>query len=125
MEPSVAMSLADIASEHLFSYGTLQLEQVQLDTFGRRLSGKRDALEGYRLTTIEVRDQDFISKSGSAQQRNLEYTGLASDTVEGRAIELTKKELEAADAYEPAEYKRKLVQLKSGINAWVYLSNSE
>ena len=41
------------------------------------------------------------------------------------ALELTREELEQADTYEPAEYKRKLVQLKSGLSAWVYLTNSE
>lgn len=33
--------------EKLFSYGTLQLEQVQLDTFGRLLEGQADTLQGY------------------------------------------------------------------------------
>jgi hypothetical protein len=38
--------------EYLFSYGTLQDEAVQLATFGRRLSGEPEVLEGFR---IEVR----------------------------------------------------------------------
>ena len=38
-----------MSSEELFTYGTLQLEEVQLATFGRVLEGRPDALVGYRL----------------------------------------------------------------------------
>ena len=116
------MSLAEKASEHLFAYGTLQTEAVQLATFGRRLEGKPDALVGYSLTMIQVQDQDFVATSGTAQHRNLQFTGSASDFVEGTVFTVTKQELEQADAYEPAEYKRVLVQLRSGTNAWLYLN---
>lgn len=109
-------------TEHLFAYGTLQTEAVQLATFGRRLEGQRDALVGYRLAMIQIEDQEFVATSGSAQHRNLQFTGLASDFIEGTVFTLTKKELEQSDAYEPAEYKRVIVQLKSGTNAWVYVS---
>lgn len=107
-------------TENLFSYGTLQTEAVQLSIFGRRLETKQDAIVGYRLITIQVQDQDFVAHSGAAQ-RNLQYTGAASDIVEGSVLTVTKQELEQTDAYEPAEYKRIKVQLKSGTGAWVYL----
>jgi gamma-glutamylcyclotransferase (GGCT)/AIG2-like uncharacterized protein YtfP len=110
------------ATENLFTYGTLRDEAVQLATFGRRLEGKPDTLVAYSLKTIEIQDQDFIIKSGTANHRNLQHTGLASDFVEGIVFSVTKEELEQADAYEPAGYKRVLVQLKSGIDAWVYLN---
>lgn len=112
------------ATENLFSYGTLQKEDVQLTTFGRRLEGQPDTLVGYRLTMIQIEDQAFVAAYG-ANQRNLQFTGLASDFVEGAVLKLTKKELEQADAYEPAEYKRVRVELKSGTNAWVYVSNRQ
>ena len=35
-------------TEFLFSYGTLQLEAVQMANFGRLLTGQRDVLEGFR-----------------------------------------------------------------------------
>jgi hypothetical protein len=108
-------------TERLFSYGTLQIEAVQLSLFGRRLEGKPDALVGYCLVTIEVQDQSFVAHSG-AVQRNLLYTGNTADVVEGSVFTLTQKELERADAYEPAEYSRINVQLRSGSDAWVYLS---
>jgi len=33
----------------LFSYGTLQLENVQLENYGRTLRGERDRLIGYKI----------------------------------------------------------------------------
>jgi len=35
--------------EQLFSYGTLQNVEVQLETFGRELTGSKDHLLGYQL----------------------------------------------------------------------------
>src|ERR1043165_1335019 len=94
-------------TESLFAYGTLQLEEVQLATFGHKLEGRRDALVGYRLVTRE--------------HRNLQFTGTASDRVEGIVFALTAKELEQSDAYEPEGYERERLQLASGATAWVYL----
>ena len=109
-------------TENLFAYGTLRTESVQLDTFGRRLEGKPDTLVGYRLTMIQIEDQDFVVLSGSADHRNLQFTGITSDLVEGTVFRVTKKELEQADAYEPAGYKRVPVELRSGTKAWVYMN---
>jgi gamma-glutamyl AIG2-like cyclotransferase len=109
-------------TESLFSYGTLRLEDVQLATFGRRLEGRPDVLIGYRLVQITIEDKDFVAKSGTAEHRNLQFTGNASDFVEGTVYSVTMEELEKSDAYEPEGYERVLVQLKSGSNAWIYLN---
>ena len=106
--------------ERLFSYGTLQTESVQLSTFGRKLDGSPDALVGYRLRMIMIADQDFVATSGAEYHRNLEFTGSASDLVEGTVFSVTQQELEQADAYEPDGYKRVQVKLQSGTEAWVY-----
>lgn len=108
-------------SELLFSYGTLQNESVQLATFGRRLKGTREALRGYRLHIVRINDQQFVATSGTADHRNLEFTANPSDIVEGTVFTVTHAELQHADAYEPDGYTRELVQLTSGLNAWVYL----
>ena len=108
-------------NENLFTYGTLQLEEVQLATFGRKLEGRPDVLIGYRLVKITIEDKDFVAKSGTAEHRNLQLTGNASDFVEGTVFNVTIEELERSDAYEPEGYERVLVQLKSGTNAWIYL----
>src|SRR5262245_10871752 len=116
------MSCEEKETENLFSYGTLQTEAVQLATFGRRLEGEPDVLIGYSLTMVRIEDQNFAALSGTAYHRNIQFTGVASDIVEGAVFTVTRKELEHADAYEPADYKRTFVQLKSGINAWVYVN---
>jgi len=108
--------------ELLFAYGTLQQEQVQLDTFRRTLNGTADALVGYRLRIIRIDDHDFVVTSGTADHRNLEFTGNTEDVVAGTVFTVTHAELEEADSYEPADYARQLVQLRSGLNAWVYLT---
>lgn len=111
-----------MSSEELFTYGTLQLEEVQLATFGRVLEGRPDALPGYQLVAITIKDEAFVIQSGSAQHHNLQFTGNSSDLVEGKVFIVTKDELEQSDAYEPEGYGRVKVQLKSGANAWVYLN---
>jgi hypothetical protein len=112
-------------TENLFSYGTLQSEAVQLATFGRRLEGKPDCLIGYRVTLIPINNHNLMATTGGTHHRNVEFTGIATDVVEGSVFPVTKNELEQADAYERiANYKRVLVQLASGASAWVYLSAS-
>jgi len=112
-------------NENLFTYGTLQLEDVQLATFGRRLEGRPDVLIGYRLVKITIEDEDFVAKSGTAEHRNLQFIGNASDFVEGTVLSVTMEELEKSDTYEPEGYERVLVQLKSGTKAWVYLNRRQ
>ena len=106
--------------ERLFAYGTLQTPEVQLSTFGRKLDGKSDALVGYRLQMVRIDDREFVAASGTENHRNLEFTGDTSDVVAGTAFLVMTTELELADAYEPAGYQRRLVQLRSGLEAWVY-----
>jgi gamma-glutamylcyclotransferase (GGCT)/AIG2-like uncharacterized protein YtfP len=113
------------ATENLFTYGTLQKEDVQLATFGRTWKGKRDTLAGYRLRAIVIQDQDFVATSGTANHLNIQATGAPSDSVEGMVFKVTPKELEQADAYEPEGYGRVLVQLQSGISAWLYINKSQ
>lgn len=112
------------ATENLFSYGTLRQAEVQLATFGRRLEGQPDTLIGYVLKLIQIQDENFAAMNG-AHQRNLQFTGIDSDEVEGTVFKITKTELEHADRYEPAEYRRVRVKLGSGLEAWAYLSSDK
>jgi Gamma-glutamyl cyclotransferase, AIG2-like len=111
-------------TETLFSYGTLRQEDVQLAVFGRRLAFRPDALVGYALKVIQIQDRSFAAKNG-AHQRTLHFTGNASDLVEGVALTLTRQELEQADDYEPDDYERVRVQLRSGFDAWLYLQTGQ
>lgn len=108
--------------EHLFSYGTLQLEWVQLETFSRKLEGHADCLTGYKLAYIAIQDEEVIALSGTAEHPIITHTHNPADRIEGTVFELTATELQQADDYEVSGYKRIKVILESGTNAWVYVS---
>jgi len=105
----------------LFSYGTLQFERVQLDTFGRILVGKKDVLRNYTLSKIKITDPNVIKSSGTDMHPILEFSGKEQDIVEGTIFELTDKELLEADSYEVDDYKRDELTFASGQSAYVYL----
>ncbi len=105
----------------LFSYGTLQFEKVQMDTFGRILIGKKDILRNYTLSEIKITDPDVIKSSGTDMHPILEFTGKEQDCVEGTIFELTDEELLEADSYEVDDYKRDKLTFASGESAYVYL----
>ena len=106
--------------EKLFSYGTLQIENVQKETFGRVLSGVKDTLIGYVLSEIKIKDKGVIEKSGTDVHPILKATTNPLDKVEGTIFEITEKELQQADEYEVKEYTRIEAELKSGEKAWIY-----
>ena len=117
------MPAIDVATEYLFSYGTLQAEAVQLANFGRSLDGEPDALVGYALALIPLQGAAHLTHAGATHLRNARFTGNASDVVEGVRLAVTREELERADAYErTADYHRVRVRLRSGREAWIYTS---
>jgi len=92
-------------AENLFSYGTLQLESVQLNTFGRALEGYPDVLIGYRLTLKKIEAQAVVALSGMTHHQNMMYTGNESDSINGVVFKITRTELKKADKYEaPSGY---------------------
>lgn len=113
--------MVDGAGVWLFSYGTLQQEEVQLATFGRLLEGRADALPGYATSLLEIRDADVIATSGKTHHLMARPTGNATDEVPGAVFKITPAELAAADTYEVSDYKRVAVRLKSGLEAFVYV----
>jgi gamma-glutamylcyclotransferase (GGCT)/AIG2-like uncharacterized protein YtfP len=107
--------------ENLFSYGTLQQENVQLSTFKRKLEGQPDFITGYKLSLLEIKDLNVIATSGKTHHPIVEYTGNASDTVAGTVFKVSKAELLQADSYEVSDYKRVRALLKNGEETWVYV----
>lgn len=110
------------ATECLFSYGTLQLDAVQLATFGRLLAGQPDTLPGYRRELIRIDDPQVVATSGESHHPIIQPTGLMQDAVTGTVWRISAAELARADAYEVDDYRRVAVTLASGIHAWVYIS---
>ena len=111
------------ANEILFTYGTLRLPQVQLDTFGRTVDGEGDVLPGYTVDYVDIEDAHVITLSGQAVHPIVRHTGSPLDKVMGTALRITADELDAADEYEVELYHRERVRLASGAEAWVYVAH--
>ena len=107
--------------EKLFSYGTLQFKNVQLDTFGRILNGTKEKLLGYKTERLKITDDSVINSSHNDNHPIIRYTGNKIDLVEGLLFEITHDELLLADSYEVDDYKRVKVTFKSGRVGWVYV----
>ena len=115
------MAARQVYAELLFSYGTLQLEAVQMATFGRRLAGTPDALLGFELAPLKIEDAAVVAISGSAQHTMAQFTGRASDVISGTVFAVTPDEIRNADTYEVAAVKRVALVLRSGARAWAYV----
>lgn len=111
--------------QKLFSYGTLQQTQVQLDTFGRQLSGTKDSLPGYQVGEVKIEDPDVVRSSGKVYHPILRYTGNLDDRVEGTVFELTDAELVQADSYEVDAYQRQQATTSSAVQCWIYAAADE
>ena len=106
----------------LFSYGTLQEENVQLSTFGRRLQGQRDELPGFEQSLVPIKDSQVVATSGKTHHANVTFNGRSDSRVSGTVLEITDAELAAADEYEKlAAYIRIAATLASGKRAWLYV----
>ena len=106
----------------LFSYGTLQRDDVQQSTFGRLLDGHRDELPGFEPALVSIDDPQLAAAVGRTHHANVTFTGRQDSRVAGMVFEVTNAELAAADDYEQvAAYVRIGVTLASGREAWVYV----
>ena len=106
----------------LFSYGTLQLAEVQRATFGRLLDGTPDSLTGWREKQVKITDPEVLRRSGKAHHPVL----VPGDgpPISGSVFALTDAELAHADAYEVDDYARILLTLESGRQAFVYVGRN-
>ncbi|MGJ9371896.1 gamma-glutamylcyclotransferase family protein [Nesterenkonia sp. CF4.4] len=107
-------------SDVVFSFGTLQLADVQRALFGRTVETVPDALAGYVVGELRITDPEVIATSGKDLHPAL-LPGTDKDLVQGVALELAPDELAAADHYERVSYRRVPVSLISGRSAWAYL----
>ncbi len=101
----------------LFTYGTLQHDDVQENLFGRVLAGTPEKLIGYVLKKIQI-EEEF----GIVQYPVLVETKNKKDFIDGIVYEVTDQDLYQADLYEGLHYKRVEVHLKSKQKAWAYTS---
>lgn len=108
----------------LFSYGTLQLEKVQIEAFGRILKGISDRLPKYKLGDLIITDKSVLEKSQTNKHPIAIKTNSDEDFINGKIFEITDKELKQADKYEVDDYMRVFETFESGLSAWVYVQNT-
>jgi hypothetical protein len=115
------MSISSEAGVLLFSYGTLQMPQVQRATYGRLLEGRADVMIGYRLAPLTITDAKVVALSGAPVHMIACRTSDPADRIAGVVYTITAAELEATDDYEGDAYARIEVGLESGATAFVYI----
>src|SRR5579871_1271755 len=82
-----------LAMSLLFSYGTLQWEDVQLSTFGRLLPGQRDELVGFEPSFVKIDDPRAVAAMGKAHHTNVTFNGRDDSRVRGLVFEISEAEL--------------------------------
>ena len=70
---------------------------------------------------VKIDDPQVIATRGKTRHPVVAFTGRDADTVAGTVFQITPEELQNADEYEVAAYKRIAVTLRSGARAWVYV----
>ncbi|POA97972.1 UDP-N-acetylmuramate--alanine ligase [Chromobacterium sinusclupearum] len=106
----------------LFSYGTLQQDNVQLATFGHLLRGRPAQLVGFKLDSLEIRDAEVVRASGKTHHPIVRLSENPQDCVAGSVFDISDEELELADRYEVDDYQRVEALLDTGERAWVYIA---
>ncbi len=106
----------------LFSYGTLQLEKVQLENYGRILKAERDKLTGYKIEDLQITDSKVLAKSQLKNHPIAVKSENENDFIGGVIFEVTETELAETDKYEVIQYHRILETFESGKKAWVYVA---
>lgn len=101
--------------EKLFTYGSLQNDDIQEDLFGRTLQGTPEILVGYVVKEIQI-EEEF----GLVKYPILVETNKPEDTINGIVYTISTKELHQTDLYEGLHYRRVEVHLQSEQKAWAY-----
>ena len=104
--------------EQLFSYGTLQSKEIQMQVFNKLLNGTDDQLLGYKLKDVQIEEEfgmeDYFVATPSENPL---------DAVKGVVFAVTNDDLIKADQFESNAYKRIQVTLQSGLTSWIYIES--
>ncbi|WP_035673237.1 gamma-glutamylcyclotransferase family protein [Flavobacterium sp. 83] len=104
--------------EHIFSYGTLQSKEIQMQVFNKLLTGTQDQLKGYKLKDLKI-EEEF----GMADYFVATPSENPSDEINGIVFTVSNEDLTKADLFESNAYKRIQITLQSGLSAWIYIES--
>jgi len=107
--------------QNIFSYGTLQQKNVQLQILGKLLDGIEDTIEGYCVTQLEIKDLSVLNVSQNKMHPIIYFTGNKINKVTGTLFSVSEMDLLKIDTYEVDDYHRIEIYLKSGKKSWVYV----
>lgn len=105
----------------LFSYGALQLKNVQIETYGRELEGTDDSLIGYKLENSQIKNASVLKKNNQKFHPIAIKTTTTEERIDGKIFEITTEELFKTDLYKVDDYKRVSETFESGTEAWIYI----
>ncbi len=108
----------------LFSYGTLNSSEVQIQYYGRKLKVKNDKLSGYKLNGLEFEDVSVIDKSKATIYPVAIKSKEQNDKIDGIVFEITGEELIQTDKRKVSNFKRVLEKTESGSLVWVYVAHN-
>lgn len=100
----------------LFTYGTLQNNNIQRQLFGKEIHGTKDFLRCYKLETIKIPKNHPLAETYFIAR----YTGNQNDKIDGTVYKLDNNELVITDKYEGSSYQRKTILLNSNKEAIIY-----
>ena len=86
--------------QKIFSYGTLQQMNVQLEILGKTLVGAEDIIEGYYTEYLEIKDLSVLKASQNKMHPIIYVTGNRVYKVFGTLFSITEKDLLNIDCYE-------------------------
>ncbi|ANW96487.1 hypothetical protein AXE80_09430 [Wenyingzhuangia fucanilytica] len=110
-----------------FSYGTLQFDKTQIETFGKLLPGTKDILKGYKLNNIKVLNPEIINLIDNNSHPIATLTNNPNDEIIGTVFELTNEELNKINEIAMkgnSNIKKIEVILQSGKKSWTYTTNN-
>jgi gamma-glutamylcyclotransferase (GGCT)/AIG2-like uncharacterized protein YtfP len=109
--------------EPLFSYGTLQLKKVQIESFGRKLNGTKERLKSFKIEQLKITDPLVLLKSEKEFHPIAIPTNDEKDEINGTLYKISLQELKKADDYEVSDYVRIKATFESGKKGWIYIKS--
>ncbi|GGF66716.1 gamma-glutamylcyclotransferase family protein [Wenyingzhuangia marina] len=109
----------------LFTYGTLKLEKVQTEIFGKVLQGKDDIVKGYKLGIFHFVNPEAIAISEKDCHPLATPSENPNDEISGTIYEINEEEIKTKEICITDDCERVQVITDSGTICWMYVIKSK